>query len=839
MNSKQRSFLLRLSAIAIIFGVILLSTKVFALDNVGKNIISPAIAEGFDIGKFVGIVIGGVLALIGMLLWLVTRFLVFVFQLVGGIVYGFFINNPLDTELGYIRPLWSFLVDFGNLVVIGSFIALALVYLFDIKLQVENNLGKFAGGIVMIALLLNFSLTLTSAFASTVHSIGIGTVYATQSNIGTNLDLSSRNAFNKSVAKTGNSFFTAVTNNFVENVSCFGNKITEYKTGAEGKSETKSMASVCQFHKKDNGEQLNGLTIISASDGTPEAFTFYMILIIRELMVLILLSVGIFVLIKLLKVAVFRLAYLWIVGIFAGPALVAAFSPFTGMQNYFKIWLKWLVVFSTMMIVFVAGFYLSSYIATINIPSTAVSYEPLINPLESPGLFVSQLVNSIIEIVVPNVMFPIIGLVIMFLLGKYLDETYQEQAEKAMKAGGKLLNDARSSVTSAGKFAVAGTKGLSNLGLNVRDKYNTGALKTNSVLAASQRLIGNEAGAKSFDARATKFAGRAAVNKQMIANKNAAVDDFISGKNYKAKRAEVEYLGKQNNAEVLGRLGADTGAFANEAKKAGVSDNVINAGKTAAYKLKNDQVGGGKSLKERVNKIEGDTARVENKEFETQFGITQSALKTAALEQKDKAEKDYGKNLGELTRQNASEALDIDNKRKAINNSSTLNASEREKQLASLDTRQSKIDAKEAQLLQIKKDALADIDKMIVKIDENISTNTIVTDTVNQKYIADNPEVRKKVANQINKVESRAINNTSAIAGRNKAAKDQYDQIDGQANAIFQQLLAIDQIDDISGNEKKSRREALLSTVSGSKQEVKKVAERKYRENNSNLYGDE
>jgi hypothetical protein len=847
MNSKQRSFLLRISALVVVFSVILINTKAFALGNISTDLISPVIGEGVDLGKLVGTVIGWLLGLVAALLWILTRLLSFIFQFAGGVMYGFFINNPLDTEIGYIRPLWSFLVDFGNLVLLGSFMALALVYLFDIKLNVNRDLGKFAGGIVMVALLLNFSLTLTSAFASTIHSIGIGTVYATQTTTGTNLDLTSRTAFNRSVLKTGNSFFEAVKNNFVESVSCYGSRTVTYDA-VDGKGGgTKNMAEICQFNKKDSKEQLNAISVIAASDGTPESFAFYMIVIIRELLVLILLSTGIFVLIKLLKVSIFRLAYLWIVGIFAGPALVAAFSPFDGMNKYFQTWLKWLVVFSTMMLVFVAGFYLSSYIATINIPSTAIAYEPLENPLTSPGLFVTQLVNSLVEIVVPNVMFPIIGLAIMFLLGKYLDETYQQHAEKAMKAGGKLLNEARSSAGSAMRLPGAafgagagGLKNIQNSGAAIGSLKNSTLSKINSGLAATQRMRGNEAGAMATDARAIKYAGKNAVNKQIMANRNESLSNFLSGKDFKSKLAETEYLAKLNNADALGRLGANTGAFAAEAKKAGVSETVIKQGQTAAFNLQNDKVAGGKSLKERNRELESREAIKANSNFSTDFANTQTELLDRADDQKRKADDNYNRNFAEWTRRNKADMDDIAAKRADIASpSSTLNASEKAKILATLNTRSAKLQAQKDQLEKEKNDTIADIDKQIIEISKNVSDNTVVTSTVNKKFLSENSDIQAKIGKEINKIESRGINNSRAVASRNKEASDQYDRIEGQATAIFEQLKAIDG-ESLTSNEKKTRKENLLATVKGGgSQEIKKIAERKYRDFNSNMYGDE
>ncbi len=850
MNSKMRSYLLRLSAIIMIFTLAFLSTKTLALDNnYASNLVSPIIAEDNFLAKMAGTVIGFILSLIIGLLWIITRLLMFVFRFMGGIIFGFFINNPLDTELAYIRPLWSFLVDFGNLVVIGSFIALALVYLFDIDIPVSKEIGKFAGGVVMVALLLNFSLTMTSAFASTVHSIGIGTIYATQKQVGVNIDFTSRSGFNRSIQNTGTKFFESTSNNFVENVSCLGNSKVTFKNTAEGASKELSMPEVCGFHNKVDG-QLNPITLIGASSGTSEAFRFYLTAIIREIIVIILLGMGIMVLIKLLYVAIFRLAYLWLVGIFAGPALVAAFSPFAGIKKYFSTWLRLLVVFSTMMIVFVAGFYLSSYIGTINLPNVGIAKDIDLDPLSSPGEYVNQLVNSMVEIVVPTIMFPIIGLAILYLLGKYLDETYQQHVEKALKAGGKMVSDARSSVESAarrpgralGSAIGAGAGGLKNIANSpsaALSMKNSTFSKFNSGLAAGQRLFGKESAAKITDAKAIKYAGKNAVNKQIMANRNDAVSNFMSGKDFKSKLAETEYLAKQNNSEVLSRLGANTGAFAAEAKKAGASENVIRQGQTAAYNLKNQTVGTGMSLKQRAKKIEKRMAMESNKNFDSEFNEAKSKLIYDAIDQEQKAKNTYERNLAELKRKTLNERNDIQNRTSDVNGSSTLSDTDKQKALLALKTRTANLDSQEASLKKQQDDTLGDIAKLRVEINKVAEDNTVVTDVINQRFLSENSNVKDKVAKEIDKIESRGINDSTAILGRNQQANNEYEQLESQANAIFQQMLAIDKNTELSSNEKKTRKENLMGTIAGNKQEVKKIAERKYKANNGNMYGDE
>jgi hypothetical protein len=837
-----------------VFIIAFLSTKAFAIDSATSSIFTPIISEDFDLSKFAGTVVGWIMAFIVALLWVFTRLLSFVFKFAGGLMYGFFINNPLDTEIAYIKPLWSFLVDVGNLVVIASFIALALVILFDINLPVSKDLGKFAGGIVMIALLLNFSLTFTSAFASTVHSIGIGTVYATQGKNGTNLDLSSKSAFNKSVLKTGTSFFDTVNNNFVESVSCLGNGKVQYIDPVKNEKVSKPMSTICQWHGDEKIQTLDPISLIVASNGTPEAFTFYLIALVREVAVLILLGVGIFVLIKLVKVGVFRLAYLWIVGIFAGPALVAAFSPFDGLKKYFDTWLKWLIVFSTMMIVFVGGFYLSSYVATITIPASTATIIKIDDPLKDPSGFVSSLVSGMTDVVVPNIMFPIIGIAILFLLGKYLDETYQQQAEKALKAGGKLISQARNTVGNVartgagvagfgGRAALGGVKNVGNLRANTSAAISTGYLKANSALAAGQRMSGNERGALNSDARATKYAGKAAVSKQIALNRKQKIDDFVSGKEYKDKRAEVEYLGRANNAEVLGRLGVSSATMEAEAKKKGVSADVINKGKAIAHNLKygNEEGGNGADFRQRSVELERKEAMSANrKNFDSQFAATQAQLIQDTEDQRDLADITYKRNLQEYRRETDAERKDIEAKI-AIANSASYAGDAKEKQriLSTQATRQSKIDAREQKLNQEKIDTQAEIEKMRFKIEESKEDNTVVTDVVNKKFLAENDNVKKDIAKKIYRQEKQFVNTGDSIRARREVAEDQYTQIEGQASAIYQQMKEIDKDSQLSKNEKKTKKDNLLNTIASGKQEVRKIAERKYKESGSNIYGEE
>jgi hypothetical protein len=831
MNSKPptiKSFLLRFTLTTLILLIFFTGVQSFALGNSNSGTILTTLnGADFDLAKLAVSVLSWVMAIFASLLWVISRLMSFVFKFLGGLTYGFFINNPLDTELSAIRPLWSFLVDFGNLIVIGSFIALALVILFDIDLPVSKDLGKFASGIVMVALLLNFSLTFTSAFATTIHNIGIGSVYATIATTGSRLDLTSRAAFQNSLQKTGDKFFDTINNNFVDSVSCMGTASVVFKDGT-----TKGMAEICQIHKPEETGILNPVKLVKMVDGSNEAFIFYMIVLVRELATIILLGCAIWVLIILLKVSIFRLAYLWIVGIFAGPALVAAFSPFNGLKKYFETWLKWLVTFSTMMIVFVYGFYLSSYVAAVKLENPALTFEKAPNPLSEPSLFISSMVNTFVAIVVPNIMFPIIGLAILYLLGKYLDTTYKEHAEKAIKAGGKLVSDARSNTVGALKAGgglvgkVAGGAAIGSLGY--------GALaKGSRALAGASRLAGQGNLAKTFDSAAIRNTGKAVIEKQKRENMNKRINNFVTGADMKEKKAENEYLAKMNNREILAGLGANTSAFTAEAKKAKVKDSVIRQGITAAADIRRNGVAG-RNISDVIMEKERELVKSRRSDqFNQTFRETQNAMLQNAKAQQNEIAQARTDNTKKADTVRDREIASI----QATRDKGGLTA-DQENQLKRREDKneaeyQKSLAAAEGMYNKAKKD----IDQLTLNIQSD--AKNVVSNSVTQSIIREDPSLKAQAASEANIEFTQHINNTRNIRQRNDEAQNKYTSIEASASAIYQQMKDIQNNPTESREKKNNRINALKNSLPPDQQEVARIADRKFKDYNSNMYSDE
>lgn len=829
MNSFLTARYWKFAIIVVLMTISTISINTFALSDIKvDSLISPLIAADFDFKNFAQFVIGIILALLASILWVVSRLLSFVFKLLGGIMYGFFVNNPLDSELQYIRPIWSFLVDFGNLLVIGSFLALAVVFLTGQKMKgLNGDLNSFLTGIIMVAILLNFSLTITSAIVTTIHNIGIGSVYLTlEPSDSAKINLSSRKLFNDSIRKSGEKFFDVINGNFVDGVSCMGDALIPYSTGA------KTMSEVCDFHKKDEKGTLSPLSVLKSVDGSDQALKFFLTAFVRELAVIILLGVGIWVIITLLKVSVFRLAYLWLVGIFSGPALVASVSPFASVQKFFAVWVKWLFTFSTMMIIFVYGFYLSSYISTIVPDNTLISFEQLPDPLANPQAFITAMVNSFIGVVVPNIMFPIVSLAMLYLLGKYLDETYQSHAESALKAGGKMIGEARDQVTNAGK-QVAG--GVGNV-LSAPQRASAGLRRTaanittglGAAAGMAGALTGSEAlkrNAAEMNARAAAQIGRASIAEQNMKNKKNAVNDFVSGTGLKKDSAYAEYLGKLNNKDALEGMGADFKQIEADAKKAGVSQNMINRAKLAAQSMRTE--GGEDSVASRQATMRRGLARSYNSNFAQDYSNTKEEMIKSADENLARNENGRADETEIEKKRYEEKKAVLDQRLKDANDLASTDPS-KNKLISSIT---SQINGEDALNEKRKEDIVTRYDKTAETINNMVLSimsdeSSVVTDAVNSKFIANNEDVGRKISTEVGK--SAAVNtqnSTGRILENQRQAQDKLTVDDSNASAIFQAMKGIDNAPDMTKSEKEKQKKALQATASP---RVRSVAQKKY-----------
>jgi hypothetical protein len=807
MNSFLTARYWKFAIIVVLMTISTISINTFASNDIKvDSLISPLIAADFDFKNFAQFVIGIILALLASILWVVSRLLSFIFKLIGGIMYGFFVNNPLDTELQYIKPIWSFLVDFGNLLVIGSFLALAIVFLTGQKMKgLNGDLNTFLTGIIMVAILLNFSLTITSAIVTTIHNIGIGSVYITLTpESSAKIDLSSRKAFNDSIRKSGEKFFDVINGNFVDGVSCMGNGLIPYATGA------KTMSEVCDFHKKDAKGTLNPLSIMSSVDGSDQALKFFLTAFVRELAVIILLGVGIWVLITLLKVSVFRLAYLWLVGIFSGPALVASVSPFASVQKFFAIWVKWLFTFSTMMIIFVYGFYLSSYISTIVPDNALISFEQLPDPLGNPQAFITAIVNSFIGVVVPNIMFPIVSLAMLYLLGKYLDETYQSHAESALKAGGKMIGNARDNVTNAGKQIAGGVGNVLSAPQRATSGLRRTAANIQNTVAAGMGMAGFDRTAENMRMRSAAMIGKASIAEQNMKNKKQAVQDFLAGKGLKKDAAYSEYVGKLNNKDALEGMGADFKQIEDDARKAGVTPQMIARAKLAAQEMNKSGLSADQAVAKRG------LAKKYNKNFQEDFTKTKDDMIKVADENIDRNNKAKIDEL-EQEKRRFDEKMAGYNQQLADAMMLPDTDSSKNKLVTSA---QNRISGEEG-LNQKRKD---DIDARYQKTEETLTqmktsiqsdTDSVVTDAVNSKFITNNEDAKSKIALEVGRDTSvNNQNSTGRIVGNQDQAKEKLTIDEANSRAMYLAMRAIDDDTTINKTDKDRQKKSLLSSAS-------------------------
>jgi hypothetical protein len=412
------------------------------------------------------------------LFWFLALIAKLVFQIFGGIIFMFMSINPAASNGVAIRGLWQYFVDFSNLLMIFSIIIMGVVYVTGIDLDglslgnigdstivnrvslgVDKNLTKFFTGIMVLAVLVNFSLTLTGGVISTLHNIGLaGAIITAKVEPGDKApDFSTESGYTIYVRDLGYKFFYGIADQF-SSISCFSNiiiPISQPKQDGGFEQTLVSSAYTCGF-KMDKPQKEQNLNILetvgtlfqdskeSIAIGNSSATNRLFVAAMRELLLfLIYVFAIVFVLWKFIKLAIFRVAYLWLVMIFSGVAFALMVSPFKSAKRVFEYWLTLLITFGTMFVVFIYAFYIAAYIAGQNVAGGAIAISKN-RPVEPPvgdgnfltGVYsyINNIITYIVEAVLTQSIFAIIALTILYLVGNYLDDVWKKHAEQMTRA---------------------------------------------------------------------------------------------------------------------------------------------------------------------------------------------------------------------------------------------------------------------------------------------------------------------------------------------------------------------------------------------------------------------
>jgi hypothetical protein len=409
------------------------------------------------------------------------------FVIVGSVAFSFMSYNPAEANLIVIKNLWRYFVDLGNLILLVSILAYGLAYITGFgsgkgALKLDKNLSKFVASIAIIAVILNFSLTLTAGLITTIHNVGVagavittGSIIPADKNSYVPRDFSNEYSYRIYMTTVGNEFLKTVRSKFIDSVSCFGKANVFYQNvtivngiRTYGSVEEVSPGFLCgmvPYEQRTSfattGNVLGGGTL--ANNGT-DLGSAYVPIILREVASIVMMWIALFgVVWRLLRLAVFRVAYLFLILIFSGPATVLALSPFEMGKKAFNKWLTLLITYSSMFTIFIFGMYLAFIITSLG--NNQVIQSILIS---TGGDTANNIAGSgIINYTVTVLLFPLVGLSIMWITGNYLDTVWKQTAAFI---GDKIIKGAGAIAGGALRGGVGALAGGVKAGLGVTDK---------------------------------------------------------------------------------------------------------------------------------------------------------------------------------------------------------------------------------------------------------------------------------------------------------------------------------------------------------------------------------
>jgi hypothetical protein len=422
-----------------------------------------------------------VFAIILILLSAITNLFAIAFVMIGSFIFLLFSTNPVVADGEAIRILWQYFADFGNILILLSIFVMGLSYVLDfdfnlslgsmsskkedsrMSLQIDKDLSKFFTGLMIMAVLLNFSLAITGGVISTLHNLGVAGAIVT-SNVEINKDkelvnapdFTSESTYNSYINNLGLRFFKSMKYNFVDSLSCFGEGVI-YKYNEQNKIEKISPAYICNYPGITEKDKAGGISAFNLlASGNKDLGNFFVTALAREAAALVLLIISIFVVFfRLARLAIFRIAYLWLVLIFAAPAFALAISPFKAAKKVFEHWLTLLISFGGMFFIFIYGFYLASFIAAQSLGRDLVKS---IKTTDSGNAFYN-VVAGLTSQLISNLTYPIVALAVLYIVGEYLDNTWKQHAANIAQTGIAAIKNAQKF---GGKVVGGGVGGLGN-----------------------------------------------------------------------------------------------------------------------------------------------------------------------------------------------------------------------------------------------------------------------------------------------------------------------------------------------------------------------------------------
>jgi hypothetical protein len=372
---------------------------------------------------------------LGTFLWLMGAGIVTILQI--NPAGGFFASVA-------VKP-WGVVQGVANLVVLASFLFVGFAYILNIK-QYKTRIDQFLTNIVIIAVLVNVTLTLSQSVVNI--SQGVGAVF-----INSYAAVKGEPAERALISSTLNSFKS------VSALRC-GNIPTTTSATTSGAPASGTPATPAAGNNSDCKASNEGSDTANIGKAFSGLFTgkidTTIITLLKESIYLLIVIFGIYAFFRVLFLVITRLFGLWMLMVLSPLALAAQFSPDGfGLKSWGAKWLKSFFNLTVFYPAFVFGLVLIQEL-------TGAFTEAANKVADIGGQSAQQALGG--ENVVLTILAAGVAIAALEGLVKFFEGAFKEIMEAVAKAGGGLLELGRAAATSVAVGSRWGAKGIAAVG---------------------------------------------------------------------------------------------------------------------------------------------------------------------------------------------------------------------------------------------------------------------------------------------------------------------------------------------------------------------------------------
>jgi hypothetical protein len=407
-------------------------------DSSAKATVSDKTAEPLDgVGDAAGKALNGAINLILTLVIVIITAIAWVLGAFGLILTFFLsmltlmimmINPASNANIVVAAEVWGIFAGIANLIAFGSIVFFGLMKVLDVKNYSDRNVGDFILKVIFYAVLINFTLLTTAALVNIGYSFGI-LLIVSRGGDPNNLD----------------SMAQILMGDILKSIARFS-----YIRCGKVECEAAGFKATSEVSSRGFGDIFSPL-----GSGFDKALGPLVGNAIGELLFFFILVIAIGALIKLFKVALYRLIAVWVLMITSPVALASYFSGIEEWQTFGKQWLERLitsilffpaVIFALIMISLMSGafgnvinssaiFATSSTAKSITSSSVSVSSQDF-------GSYGDNF-NKTIQFVVDNIIAGAFTIGGLYAVAGYFEDKFKGDVEAVKAGAGEIWQGAK------------------------------------------------------------------------------------------------------------------------------------------------------------------------------------------------------------------------------------------------------------------------------------------------------------------------------------------------------------------------------------------------------------